>query len=178
MHGHDRGFGQDKRNLKSSSFLRNIGMSPSHLNFLQKITVKKTLQNHLAPSVRLKLWRRRAYLRKMMRRIYLQSLKRGENTLGGIFFRTVQLCPKNMKRWTHCGCCLLILLRTKQRCVSGVCWAWLGFFIFFFFFLSVMDCIPPPNWVLHFSASNTFSDLFHLHFCRKVCRWERDSRIV
>jgi len=55
MHGHDRGFGQDKRNLKSSSFLRNIGMSPSHLNFLQKITVKKTLQNHLAPSVRLKL---------------------------------------------------------------------------------------------------------------------------
>lgn len=45
--------------------------------------------------------------------------------------------------------------------------------LFCLFFWSVMDCIPPPNWVLHFSASNTFSDLFYLQFCRKVCRWER-----
>lgn len=157
MHGHDRVFGQDKRNLRSSLFLRNTGMSPSHLNFLQKITVKRTLQNHLAPSVRLKLWRRRAYLRKMMRRIYLQSLKRGENTLGGIFFRTVQLCPKNMKRWTHCGCCLLILLRTKQRCVSGVCWAWLGFFIFFF----VCFCLW---WIVFLHQTGFFISLLLIPF--------------
>lgn len=67
-----------------SFFLRNIGMSPSQLNFLLRMAAKKTLQNQQALSVRLKMWRQQASLRKRTRRIYLQSLKRGDSPGRGV----------------------------------------------------------------------------------------------
>lgn len=154
-------------------FLRNTGMSPSRLNFLQKMTKKRTLQNQLALSVRLKLWRRWASLRKRMRRIYLQSLKRGDSPgRGGRGIFLEQHSSALKTRWTqaYCKCCPLLLKR-KRRCVSGngQGWAFLPLLYLWWIILLTTTELGSPFPCLQYRILVTS---FHLHFCRKLCRQE------
>lgn len=149
----ESGFDQDKRNLKGSLFLRNTGMSPSQLNFLLKMTEKRTLQNQLALSVRLKLWRRRASLRMKMRRIYLQSLKRGDSCgrRGSAFFQNSPAVPSKPDALKHiasvvpCYCCW-----GGSRGV-GVGGGRAALF-YHFCICGGSFCLPPLNWAISMPA--------------------------
>lgn len=130
-----------QKKLKCSLFFRNTGISPSLLNFLlQKITEKRDLQNQLAPSVKLKLWRRRASLRKKMRRIYLQSLKRGENPLGWNGNAFSEQFNTVLKTWQSQTYWVLSPVSVIEEEVEMLEWAGPGSFTAF---MSMMDCFPP-----------------------------------
>lgn len=150
-----------------SFFLRNTGMSPSQLNFLLKMTEKRILQNQQALLVKLKLWRRRASLRKRMRRIYLQLLKRGDSPgrEGVAFFRSAQQRPQN---WTDPGTLQVLSLATAAKEEVEVYeWEWAELGSFTRLYLSWIILLTTTELGFPFPClrEKILLTSFNFHFC-------------